>query len=50
MFKIDNEKHETLRDAVARLVIDLHPLDGPIALVRVDPASGFTALKDDTFF
>ena len=50
MFKIDNEKHETLRDALARLVIDLHPLDGPIALVRVDPAPGFTALKDDTFF
>ena len=45
---IDNEKHETLRDALARLVIDLHPLDGPIALVRVDPASGFIALKDDT--
>ena len=45
---IDNEKHETLRDALARLVIDLHPLDGPIALVRVDPAPGFIALKDDT--
>lgn len=45
---IDNEKHETLRDALARLVMELHPLDGPIAIVRVDPAPGFVALKDDS--
>ena len=44
---IDNEKHETLREALARLVIELHPLDGPIACVRVDPAPGFMALRDD---
>ena len=45
---IDNERHETLREALARLVMELHPLDGPIALVRVDPAPGFIALKDDS--
>ena len=44
---IENEKHETLREALARLVMELHPLDGPIAVVRVDPAPGFVALKDD---
>ena len=45
---IDNEKHETLRDALARLIMELHPIDGPIAVVRVDPAPGFVALKDDS--
>ena len=44
---IENEKHETLREALARLVMELHPLDGPIEVVRVDPAPGFVALKDD---
>ena len=44
---IDNEKHETLREALARLVMELHPLDGPSACVRVDPAPGFMALRDD---
>ena len=45
---IENEKHETLRDALARLCLELHPLDGPFSVIRVDPAPGFTALKDDT--
>ena len=27
--------------------MELHPLDGPIACVRVDPAPGFMALRDD---
>ena len=44
---IDNEKHETLREALARLVMELHPLDGPSECVRVDPAPGFMALRDD---
>jgi hypothetical protein len=44
---IDNEKHETLRDALLRLSSGLHPLDGPPAVIRVDPAPGFVALKDD---
>ena len=44
---IENEKHDTLRDALARLCLELHPLDGPNAVIRVDPATGFTALKND---
>ena len=45
---IENEKQETLRDGLLRLILDLHPLDGPCAVVRVDPAPGFIALRDDT--
>ena len=44
---IDNEKHDTLRDALARLSVELHPLDGPPAVIRVDPAPGFMALVND---
>ena len=45
---IDNGKYQSLRDALARLVTELHPLDGPVAIVKVDPAAGFIALKDDS--
>ena len=38
---IDNEQHQTLRDALIRLCIPLRPLDGPMAIIRTDPASGF---------
>ena len=41
---IDNEKHEALRDALARFCVGLHPLDGPPAVIRVDPAPGLFAL------
>ena len=44
---VDDERHSTLRDALARLCMELHPLDGPNAVIRVDPAPGFAALKDD---
>ena len=44
---IENEKHDTMRDALARLCIELHPLNGPNAVIRVDPAPGFVALKND---
>ena len=37
---ISDERHDTLRDALTRLIIGLHPLDGPRAVVRVDPAPG----------
>ena len=42
---IDNEKHETLRDALARLFVGLLPLDGPPAVIRVDPVPGFLRYK-----
>ena len=44
---IDNEQHQTLRDALIRLCIPLRPLDGPMAIIRTDPASGFKALAND---
>ncbi|KAK3099282.1 hypothetical protein FSP39_002008 [Pinctada imbricata] len=44
---ISNEKSQTLRDALLRLCMELHPLDGPHAVVRVDPAPGFIALRED---
>ena len=43
----ENEKHDTLRDALARLCIELHPIDGPSAVIRTDPTPAFVALKSD---
>jgi len=37
---------DTLCDALAGLVVGLHPLDGPQAVIRVDPATGFVSLKN----
>lgn len=44
---IDNERHDTLRDALIRLCIEFRPLDGPPAVIRTDPAPGFTRLAQD---
>lgn len=44
---IENERHDALRDSLARLCMELRPIDGPSAVVRVDPAPGFIALVDD---
>ncbi|KAK3090592.1 hypothetical protein FSP39_012951 [Pinctada imbricata] len=44
---ISDEKSQTLRDALLRLCMELHPLDGPHAVVRVDPAPWFIALRED---
>lgn len=44
---IDNEKAQTLCEALLLLCMDLHPLDGPRAVIRVDPAPGFLALRED---
>ncbi|KAI0243119.1 hypothetical protein LSAT2_008376, partial [Lamellibrachia satsuma] len=44
---VEDERHETLRSALIRLCIELRPLDGPLAVTRTDPASGFTSLVDD---
>ena len=44
---ISDEKGDTLRDALLRLCMELHPLDGPCAIVRVDPAPGFMAIRED---
>ena len=44
---IENERSETLRDALLRLCVGVCPLDGPFAVVRTDPAPGFAALEGD---
>lgn len=44
---LDDERRDSLREGLIRLCIELHPLDGPFALVRTDPAPGFKALVDD---
>ena len=41
------EKQPTLREASACLATELHPLDGPPAVISVDPAPGFMALRND---
>ena len=44
---IPNEQKDTLREALIRLCIELRPLNGPIAVIRTDPAPGFQALIND---
>ena len=43
-----NECHTTLRNALISLCIEIHPLDGPFAVIRTDAAPRFIALKDDS--
>ena len=45
---LENERHETLRNGLLKLAVELHPLVGPCAIIRVDPAPGFVALGDDS--
>ncbi|KAK3746301.1 hypothetical protein QZH41_004542 [Actinostola sp. cb2023] len=44
---IENERHQTLRDGLIHLCIQMRPLDGPTAVIRTDPAPGFKALAVD---
>ena len=46
---VDDEKGPTLRDGLIQLCVPLRPLDGPPAVIRVDPAPGFNALRKDPF-
>ena len=41
---VPTEKHEDLRDAIIKLLIGVIPLEGPKAIVRIDPAPGFKSL------
>lgn len=43
---VPDKRSDTLRDALARLVVGLHPLDGPQAVICVDPTPGFVLLKN----
>ena len=44
---IDNERRETIRDALVQLCLQLRPLDGPSAVIRTDSAPGFASLVND---
>jgi hypothetical protein len=44
---IQDERHQSLRDALVRLCFELRPLDGPPAVIRTDPAPGFKVLVND---
>ena len=44
---IPSECSDDLRKALIKLLVGMVPLDGPLAIVRVDPASGFKALRGD---
>ena len=43
---VSYEKQTTLREASACLATELHPLDGPPAVISVDSAPGFMALRN----
>ena len=44
---LENECHQTLRDAIVKLCLEMRPMDGPPAVLRTDPAPGFKALVND---
>ena len=44
---IDNETQDALRSALVCTCLELRPVDGATATVRVDPAPGFVALRSD---
>ena len=44
---VPDEKTNSLRETIARLCLDLRPIRRPPVTVRVDPAPGFVALKED---
>ena len=44
---MEDERRDTLRAALIRLCLELHPISGPCAVVRVDPAPSFAALAND---
>ena len=44
---VPDKKTNSLRETIARLCLDLRPISRPPVTVRVDPAPGFVALKQD---
>ena len=44
---VEDERHQTLQDALIQLCIQRRPMDGPPAVIRTDPAPGFRALIND---
>ena len=44
---VENERRETLRDAILQLCLCLCPLEGPPVVIRTDSAPGFAANVND---
>ena len=44
---LENERHQTLRDAIIKLCLEMRPMDGPPPVIRADPAPGLRALLND---
>ena len=44
---LEDERHQTLRDAIVKLCLEVRPMNGPPAVIRTDPAPGLKALVDD---
>ena len=44
---LEDERHQTLRDAIVKLCLELRPMDGPPTVIRTDPAPDFKALVDE---
>ena len=45
---IEDEKGPTLRDHLIQLCLGMRSINGPHALIRVDPAPGFSAITEDS--
>ena len=44
---LEDERHQTLRNAIVKLCLEIQPMDGRPAVIRTDPAPGFKALVND---
>ena len=44
---MENEHGESLQDALIILCIELRSLDGPVVVIKTDPAPGFLSLVND---
>ena len=44
---LENGRHQTLRDAIIKLCLEMRLMDGPPAVIRTDPAPGLKALPND---
>ena len=44
---VHDEKHDTLRDALTQIIAGLHPLDGPRAIICVDPSPCFLSMANN---
>ena len=44
---LEDERHQTLRDAIVKLCLEVRPMDGPPAVIRTDPAPGLKAVVND---